>query len=147
MTYPLIDRQLLADFRLVHGGFNLCVLLLFFYQAKLGLSIRRARKAGATLPFPAIKRHRSMGPILALLGVLGFCAGIALVLLNTGNILEFPPHLFGGIGIVALLGITFAFSRSIKGPESPFRTPHFIIGIVLLCLYLLEALLGLSVLL
>lgn len=147
MEYPLIDRQLLAALRLGHAAFNTSVLLLFLYQAKLGLSIRRARKAGATLPFPAIKRHRKMGPILAVLGVLGFCAGIGLVLLDTGNILEFPPHLFGGIGIVALLCTSYVLSRFIKSPDSPYRTPHFIVGILLLVLYVLEALLGLGVLL
>lgn len=147
MEYPLIDRQLLAAFRLVHAALNASVLLLLLYQAKLGLSIRRARKGGTALPFPAIKRHRSMGPILVILGVLGFCVGIGLVLLDTGNILEFPPHLFGGIGIVALLCTSFVLSRKIKGPDSPYRTPHFIIGIVLLVLYVLEALLGLGVLL
>jgi hypothetical protein len=35
MQYPLIDRQLLSNLRLVHGGVNTAVMLLFFYHARL----------------------------------------------------------------------------------------------------------------
>ena len=69
MQYPLIDRQLLSSLRFVHGGFNTCVVLLFLYHARLGITIRRARMAHGPLPFPVIKRHRKGGPVLAALGV------------------------------------------------------------------------------
>ena len=146
MQYPLIDRELLAYLRLVHASFNSGMMLLFFYHGWLGITIRRARKAKGPLPFPAIKRHRMMGPVLALLGVFGFFIGFTLVLLHTGRILEYPPHLFTGLAIVILLITTWVVSRKIKGPDSPFRTPHLVIGIVILCLYLVEAFLGIGVL-
>jgi hypothetical protein len=147
MEYPLIDRQLLSNLRLAHGAFNTVVMLLFFYHARLGLGIRRARKAQAALPLAAIRRHRKMGPILALMGGLGFSAGLTLVLLDTGNVFEHPPHLIVGAVIVALLAATFVISRKIKGPDSPLRTPHFVLGIAILCLYLVEVFLGIGVLL
>ena len=147
MQYPLIDRQLLSNLRLVHGAFNTVVMLLFLYHGRLGFSIRRARTSHAPLPFPAIKLHRKMGPVLTLLGGLGFCIGLTLVLLDTGNILEYPAHFFVGAAIAILLVTTFFLSRKIKGPDSPLRTPHFILGIAILCLYLIEAFLGIGVLL
>ena len=147
MQYPLINRQLLFALRLVHGGFNSCVIIAFFYHARLGIAIRRARKARGPLPFPLIKRHRTGGPLLAALGIAGFCIGFTLVLLDSGKVLQFPYHFFFGCAIVLCLISTFALSRKIKGPQSPFRTPHFYLGVVILCLYLIEAVLGLGVLL
>jgi len=83
---------------------------------------------------------------LIVLGVLGFFIGLTLVLLDTGKILEFPPHLFTGLVIVVLLLTIYVVSRKIKGTDSPYRTPHFILGIILLCLYLIEVFLGIGVL-
>jgi hypothetical protein len=147
MQYPLIDRQLLSSLRLVHGGFNSSVIIAFFYHARLGIAIRRARKARDPLPFPLIKRHRKGGPILAALGITGFCIGFTLVMLDSGKVLQFPYHFFVGCTIVLCLISTFALSRKIKGPQSPYRTPHFYLGVVILSLYLIEAVLGLGVLL
>jgi hypothetical protein len=147
MQYPLIDRQLLSSLRFVHGGFNTLVLLLFFYHARLGITIRRARKAHGPLPFPVIKRHRKGGPVLAALGIVGFCIGFTLVMLDSGRVLEFPSHFLVGCTIVLCLIATFILSRKIKGPDSPYRTPHFYLGISILCLYVIEAVLGLGVLL
>ena len=147
MQYPLIDRELLADLRLVHGVYNTIVMMLFLYQGRLGFRIRRDRLAGAPPPFPVIKRHRQAGPILAILGGLGFFAGLTLVLLDTGNILEYPLHLFTGLTIVVLLIATYKISRDIKGPESSFRSPHFVLGIAILCLYFVNVFFGLGVLL
>ena len=147
MQYPLIDRQLLADLRLVHGIYNALVMLLFLYQGWLGLRIRRDRRAHAPLPLPVIKRHRRMGPVLAILGGLGFLTGLTLVLLDTGNVLEHQPHFFTGLSIVVLLIATYRISRDIKGPDSPFRTAHFALGVAILCLYLVNVFFGIGVLL
>jgi hypothetical protein len=147
MQYPLIDRQLLADLRLVHGIYNALVMLLFLHQGWLGLRIRRDRRAHAPLPLPVIKRHRRMGPVLAILGGLGFLTGLTLVLLDTGNVLEHQPHFFTGLSIVVLLIATYRISRDIKGPDSPFRTAHFALGVAILCLYLANVFLGIGVLL
>ena len=147
MEYPLIDRQLLSNLRLAHGAFNTVVMLLFFYHAQLGFGIRRARLSRTPLPLPAIKRHRKMGPVLAVLSGLGFLAGLTLVLLSTGEVLEHPPHFFVGLLLVALIMTTYKVSRDIKGPDSPYRTPHFILGIAILALYLVQVFLGIGVLL
>jgi uncharacterized protein DUF4079 len=147
MTHPLIDVHLLSNLRLVHAFYNTSMMLLFFYHGWLGSRIRRDRKAKAPLPFPVIRRHRKAGPVLAGLGMLGFFIGFTLVMLHTGKILEYPPHLFTGLAIVILLASTWALSRRIKGPDSPFRTPHFLLGCSILCLYVVEVFLGIGVLL
>jgi uncharacterized protein DUF4079 len=147
MQYPLIGRQLLLNLRWVHAFYNGVVLLLLFYHGWLGGTIRRARRARAPLPFAAIKRHRKTGPVLVILGVIGFFIGLTLILLHTGNVLEYSPHFFTGLAIVVLLVTTRAVSRKIKGPDSTYRTPHFIMGVAILCLYLAEAVLGLGILL
>ncbi len=147
MQYPLIDRQLLSSLRLVHGGYNTFVALSFFYHAHLGIMIRRARKARGPLPFLVIKRHRKGGPVLAALGIVGFCIGFTLVMLDSGKVFQFPVHFFVGCVIVISILATFVMSRKIKGPDSPFRTPHFHLGIVILCLYVVEVILGIGVLL
>jgi len=147
MVYPLISRQLLADLRLVHGMFNFSMMLAFLYQGWVGLAIRRARLAHAPLPFPLIKRHRKTGPIIAILAGLGFLSGITLVLLDTGNILEHLSHLITGVLLIVLIISTYKVSRDIKGNDSPYRTPHAVLGIAILSLYLVEVFLGLGVLL
>ena len=146
MQYPLVGRQILSPLRLVHGGYNSLVMLLFFYHGWLGVTIRHARKSKTSLPLGAIKRHRKTGPVLAILGGLGFLIGFTLTLLDTGNILEFPAHFMVGCTIVLCLLATFLISRKIKGPDSPYRTPHFILGIAILCLYLIQVFLGIGVL-
>ncbi len=146
MQYPLIDKQLLADLRPVHGLYNAIVMLLFLYQGQLGFRIRRERKSGASPSFPMIRRHRRMGPVLAILGGLGFLEGLTLVLLDTGNVLEYPPHFFAGLTIVVLLIATYKISRDIKGPDSPYRAPHFVFGVVILCLYVVNVMIGIGVL-
>ncbi len=147
MHYPLIDRQLLSYLRLVHAGYNSLVALLFFYHGWLGITIRFARKKHAPLPFAAIKRHRKAGPVLAVMGGIGFLVGFTLILLDTGNVLQYPFHFVTGGAIVLSLLSTFLVSRKIKGPDSPYRTPHFTLGVAILCLYLIEVFLGIGVLL
>jgi hypothetical protein len=146
MHYPLIDRQLFPPLRLVHGGYNFTVVLLFLYHGWLGIRIRRARKAHGPLPFPAIKRHRKGGPVLAVMGVLGFFIGFTLVMLHTGNVLEYPLHFLVACMIVLLIVSTVIVSVRIKGQESPYRTPHFVIGVTILTLYVIEVFLGIGVL-
>jgi len=48
----------------IHGLFNAAVGVLLFYQAWLGLKIRRARRTGGAFPVAAVKRHRKNGPAL-----------------------------------------------------------------------------------
>jgi len=148
MQFPLISEKLLPPLRLAHGLFNFSVMLMFFYTARFGLQIRRARLKGEKRSPFAIKRHRKLGPILAILGGLGFCAGLTLVLLDTGNIIKYPAHLTVGATIVSLLLATFLVSRKITGTgPSPYRQVHFLLGLAILSCYVVEVILGLGVLL
>ena len=88
----MIDKQLIAYFRLVHGSYNTLMIVLFIYQGLLGLKIRKQRKAGNQMPFKTIKRHRKIGQILVLMGVIGFFAGAALIYLDYGRLLKYPLH-------------------------------------------------------
>lgn len=141
------DKETISYLRILHGLYNTTVVLMFFYQGYLGLKIRKDRKRNNLLTLNVIKRHRRLGPAIALLGIAGFFAGLALVYLDYGDILKYPIHLFVGLAIVSLVSITFIISRKIKSLDSPWRTPHFMIGIVILVLYCIQILLGLGILL
>lgn len=147
MEFPLISRELIAHLKLGHGLFNLTVMLLFFYHGRNGLLIRRARTAAAPLPLPAMKRHRRLGPILALLGGAGFFAGLLLTLADTGQLLKYPPHLLVGVAIISLIFCTYRLSRKIAGPGGSARDLHYRLGITILALYLINVFLGIGVLL
>jgi hypothetical protein len=137
---------MLENLRFLHGLYNGLVLALLLYQGWLGFSIRGARLSKAPFPLKAVKRHRKRGPILVLLGGIGFFFGLILVLVDFGRVLEYPIHLFVGLALVILLTGTFLISRKIKKPESPFRMPHFILGLCILLLYAFQAFLGLGIL-
>jgi hypothetical protein len=147
MQFPLVSRELIANLKLVHGLFNLTMALLFCYHGRNGFLIRRARNGKGPLQLQAIKRHRKMGPLLALLGAAGFSAGLILVMVDTGNVLSYPPHLFVGTAIVTLLLITYRVSLKIAGPSHPERDLHYRLGIAILALYLVNVVLGIGVLL
>ena len=143
----MIAREWVDLLRILHGAFNALVALAFLYQGWLGLKIRKAGKTGDAKDFNAIKRHRGNGPVLVLLGILGYFAGATLVHIDKGHFLEYRSHHLVGLSIVILLSITFLVSRKIKGPVSPWRTPHFLLGLVILGAYLVQLLLGLNILL
>lgn len=147
MQFPLISRELIVYSKLLHGIFNLTVMLLFFYHARNGWLIRKARRVKTPPPIAAIKRHRRMGPLLVLLGAAGFAAGLLLVFLDTGNLLEYPSHLFVGVVILFLLFFTYRVSGKIDGSSSQQRDLHFRLGLSLLALYLVNVFLGIGVLL
>lgn len=138
-----MSKELIPYLKLLHGGFNSIVILLFVYQGILGLRIRRAEKK----PVNIIRRHRKNGPVFAVLGISGFIAGLVLVLLDTGRILKYPPHLILGFIIVLLIITTYFVSKKIKGPAPSWRNRHFALGILIICLYFVQAFLGLGVLL
>jgi hypothetical protein len=142
----MFSKDFIAYFKLAHGFFNAGTAVLFFYQGWLGLAIRRARKSGAPLPLVAVRRHRRAGPVFALWGMLGYLAGILLVLLDKGRLLEYPTHFSAGTAIAVLIGLSYAASRGIRGPAEGARDRHFILGAALLGLYVVQTLLGLSIL-
>jgi len=99
------------------------------------------------LPFDTVKRHRRFGPVFALWGVLGFVAGVVMVLLDKGRVLEFPLHFLAGSAIVIVIVLLYAVSRRIKGAEPVYRNIHFGLGICLIALYVVQLLLGIGILL
>ncbi|HAK89167.1 MAG: hypothetical protein A2077_00670 [Nitrospirae bacterium GWC2_46_6] len=141
----MTDKQLIAYLKLLHGTYNTAMMLLFMYQGLLGLRTRRNRMRGRQ-DFRLIKRHRKLGPILALTGPAGFIAGMIVIYLDKGRIMEYPLHFLTGLSIALLTAATFLISRKIKGPDSPWRTPHLMIGIFILCLYIIQVTLGLGIL-
>lgn len=133
-------------FKIVHGSFNALLALVFFYQAWMGLAIRKGRKKKQP-QILIVKRHRRLGPLLVIMGLSGYLIGLILILIDKGRLLEYPLHLAVGSSIVFFLLGQYAVSKKIKGPESSLRTPHLVIGIAILCLYVLQIIIGLGVLL
>jgi len=143
----MIDKELIAYIKAAHGFFNMCMLALFCFQAWMGYLIRQARTSGATMPIDAVRRHRKAGPVFALWGVLGFVAGIIVVLLDKGRVFEYPLHFLVGSLIAAVIGSLYVVSRRITGPDPHYRNIHFGLGMCLLALYVVQVLLGLGILL
>ena len=142
-----LNASVLPYLRYFHGLYNLFVILLFFYQAKLGLRIRRDRMAGKPLTIGAIRKHRRFGPFLPVLAVAGFLAGAGIVYLDEGHAFVHPVHFLTGLVIISLICTTFLLSRKIRSGKAEWRDAHFVVGLLILCIYLFQAYLGLELLL
>ena len=142
----MMPKEWLDVLRIGHGSYNTIIALAFVHQGWLGLKIRRERKAGGARDFDIVRRHRNRGPMLVLLGILGYVVGAVLIYADKGHFFKYPLHNLVGLGIVVLLTATFFVARKIKGPESPWRNRHVIVSICILCLYLVQLLIGLNVL-
>ncbi|MEK6528654.1 MAG: DUF4079 family protein [Nitrospirota bacterium] len=138
-----MSKELISNLRLLHGAYNTVVISLFVYQGILGFRIRKSEKK----PIHIIRRHRKTGPVIAILGILGFIIGITVVSLDAGRIFKYPFHLIIGLTIVFSIITTFIISRKIKGPEPYWRNRHYALGILIICLYAVQAFLGLGILL
>ena len=135
-----MNRESIEYLKLIHGTFNITVLLLFCYQGMLGWRIREGKTA-------YIKRHRRIGPVTALLGVSGFFAGMTVVYLDAGHIFKYPLHFITGLIIASLIITTYLISKKIKDPDKYWRNRHYAVGISILLMYFVQAFLGLGVLL
>lgn len=142
-----IGREWMDLLRILHGAYNILIALLLVYQGWLGLTIRRERLAGSARGSRIIRRHRGNGPVLVLLAILGYVAGAALIYIDKGHWFEYPIHHLAGVAIVLLLAAAFLISRKITDPASPWRTPHFMLGLAILSAYLVQFFLGLNILL
>lgn len=141
----MIDRQTIAYLRLLHGSYNFIVAALFMYQGWLGLRIRKERLAGMRT-MPPVKRHRRTGPVIAVAGMLGFTGGLTLVHFDFGTWIQYPLHFLAGLLLTGLIMTAFLLSRMIKGADPRWRTPHFVTGLLILCLYAVQIFLGLGIL-
>lgn len=141
----MIDKGLIADLKPVHGALNLLVMSLFWYQAFLGFKIRKARKSGGLNP-KAVKRHRKLGPLFVLLAFVGYSGGAALAYLDNGRLLKYPLHFINGTIIIAAVSVTFIVSRRLTLQDERLRNIHLTLGLLILSLYALQVLLGLSIL-
>jgi len=138
-----MSKEIIAYLKLLHGAYNTLMILLFIYQGSLGLRIRRSD----TKPFHLISKHRKIGPVAAVLGVSGFIIGMALVYLDSGRFFKYPLHFINGLTIVSLIITTYFISRKIRGAETYWRNRHYVLGILIICLYSVQAFLGLGILL
>ena len=93
----MIAREWIDLLRVLHGAYNTLVALALLYQGWLGLKIRKARRTGSAKDFGVIRRHRGNGPVLALLGILGYVAGATLIIIDKGHIFEYRVHHLVGL--------------------------------------------------
>ncbi len=135
-----MNKELIGYLKIVHGTYNMTVMLLIIYQGMLGLKIRRSE----TPPIQIIKRHRTIGPIAVVLGSAGFFAGLFITFLDVGHIFKYPLHFINGLLLIAALITTYLISKKIKGTEKLWRNRHYNIGIFILVLYAVQVLLGIS---
>jgi hypothetical protein len=139
-----MPKDILEYLRAIHGIYNFSIFFLFIYQGILGIKIRRARRAEKPLPINAIKRHRRQGPVFALLGIAGYVFGAILGYLDDGLPIKYKAHFLNGTLIAILIITTYLISRKIKAGNA-LRTPHAIIGILILLLYILQILFGIGI--
>lgn len=142
----MVDKQVLEYLKLGHGAFNAMVFFFILYQGLLGYRIRKARLAQMNAA-DIRKRHRRNGPVLVVLGIAGFFAGLFLVYVDHGHILKYPLHFMNGAAIAVSLAGLLLISGKIKGSESKWRRAHFTLGTVTVFLYLSQLLLGLGIVL
>ncbi len=126
--------------KLFHGTYNMTIMVLIMYQGMLGLKIRKSEAP----PVQIIKRHRKIGPVAVVLGSAGFFAGLFITFLDVGHIIKYPLHFINGLLLVSALTTTYFISKKIKGPDKLWRNRHFILGIMIMVLYVIQVLLGVS---
>jgi len=141
----MVSDRVVSTLQLVHVFFNSTLFFALVYQGRLGWRIRRRRVAGVLQDFSVVKRHRTLGPILATLLPMGYLAGLITVYLHKGLWVRFPGHLAGGTVLLVVVFSIFMVSKRIRGAQSPWRTPHFALGLLLLCTFLVQIYLGLNI--
>lgn len=138
-----MSKESIEYLKLFHGAYNTAVLLLFVYQGVLGLKIKRS----GSRPAHIVRRHRKTGPIAAVLGIAGFFAGMTVVILDEGRIFKYPLHFITGLMISVMIMTAYLISKKIRGPDPYWRNRHYTAGICIICLYIVQLVLGLGVLL
>ncbi len=140
----MIDKQLIANLKLLHGLYNSIVFIMILYQGFLGLRIRKERRSGRIYPHD-IKKHRRLGPILTFVSPIGFFAGVSVVYLDYGHIFKYPLHFIMGFFIMLSVFMTFLVSKRIISNDELWRKRHYILGILIISFYIIQVTLGLSI--
>jgi len=135
----------ISALQLTHVSLNGALFFALLYQGRMGWRIRSRRVAGVLQDFSVVKKHRALGPILATLLPIGYLLGLVTVYLHKGFWVRYPGHLAVGTMVVAVVCSAFVVSRKIRGAQSPWRTRHFALGLLLLCTYLFQIFLGLNI--
>jgi len=128
-----------------HVFFNSALFFALAYQGLLGWRIRKKRTAGVLQDFSMVQKHRTLGPILAVLLPVGYLAGLITVYLHKGLWVRYPGHLAGGTVVLAILCAVVLVSKRIRGAQSPWRTPHYELGLLLLGAMIVQIYLGLNI--
>lgn len=143
----MLSDSVVAVLQLGHAAFNGVLFLAFVHQGRMGLRIRRQRAAGGPQDFSVVKRHRRLGPIIAALVPLGYLAGLGTTYLSRGEWVRHPGHLTNGTILLGAVVAAFLASRRIRGAQSPWRNVHAALGVLLACVFLVQIVLGLNILL
>ena len=141
----MVSDGVISTLQLAHVSVNGALFFALVYQGRLGWRIRRRRVAGVLQDFNVVKRHRALGPILATLLPMGYLAGLITAYLHKGIWVRYPGHLAVGTVLLVVVSTTVLVSRRIRGAQSPWRTPHFALGVLLLCTFLVQIYLGLNI--
>ena len=59
--------------------------------------------------------------------------------------MRYPGHLAVGTVLLVVVCSIVLVSKRIRGAQSPWRTPHFALGLLLLCTFLVQIYLGLNI--
>lgn len=143
----MLSDRVVAVLQLGHAAFNGVLFLALAFQGLLGWRIRKRRVAGVLQNFSVVKRHRTLGPVLAALVPIGFLAGLGTTYLSRGEWVRHPGHLTNGTILLGVVVAAFLASRRIRGAQSPWRDVHAALGVLLACVFLVQIVLGLDILL
>ncbi len=93
-----------------------------------------------------VKKHRTTGPVLTVLGLVGFISGVTIVFMHFGILIKYAFHFAVGSALVFCLIAAYASSRGIKAGVPDGRIEHFAFGLSVLSLYSVQVFLGLGIL-
>lgn len=142
-----MTREMVPYLQAAHALFGGLLLVAFVYQGGIGWRNRRQRIVGGRPDFTLVRRHRALGPVLALLVPVAYVAGVVTAVIDHGDWYFYPLHLLVGTVLLISLGATVLVSRSIRGLDTPWRERHYLLALATLLLFFVQALVGLAALL
>lgn len=138
-------KEYIPYMKVLHGFYNFTILLLFVYQGLLGIRIRKNRLKKLFIP-DVVKKHRRLGLMLFPLSIAGFFSGVTLVYAEWQEIIKYPLHFFNGVVLLILIISIFIISRLLTIERLFLRNIHFLLGLLIISLYLIQIILGFIIL-